>query len=241
MRLVSLLLPMLFVTVGAVADDVTDNYGAVKDRIGTLVPGSNDIAIAETPLDGILEVRVGSEVVYMTDDGRYLVQGRVVDLDTQTDLTEVAQAKLRREAVRRIDKSEAISFSPENPVHEVYAFTDIDCGYCRRMHGQMEEYMEQGIAFHYLMFPRAGKGSHSWEKASYVWCAADKQEAMTTAKLGQEPEPAQCEDPVDTQYKLGQEVGVTGTPALVTMNGTLLPGYVPPEQLRTRLDQLGAQ
>lgn len=239
MRLTTFLLPALLAASSYVFADA--DHQAVRDRIELLVPGSTDVSIAETPLDGILEVRVGSEVVYMTADGRFLFQGRVVDLETQTDLTEAAQAKLRHAAIEQIDKAQSISFGPENPAHEIYVFTDIDCGYCRRMHGQIDEYNEQGIAFHYLMYPRAGQGSHSWNKAASVWCANDQQEAMTVAKLGQEPDPVECDDPLDDQFRLGRDVGVTGTPALVTMDGVLIPGYVQPEQLRARLDQLNGQ
>jgi len=123
-------------------------------------------------------------------------------------------------------------------VHELMVFTDIDCGYCRKLHAQVDEYNKQGIAIHYLSFPRAGIGSRSYEKAVAVWCADDQQTALTQAKLGTEPDPLQCENPVAEQYQLGIDLGVTGTPALLTSSGQLIPGYVPPEQLRDRLDRL---
>ena len=97
---------------------------------------------------------------------------------------------------------------------------------------------EQGIAIHYLAFPRAGVGSPSYDKAVSVWCANNPQDAMTRAKLGADPEPAQCDNPIAEQYQLGRELGVTGTPSLLTADGKMIPGYVPPEQLRQRLDQL---
>ena len=96
------------------------------------------------------------------------------------------------------------------------------------------------VAIHYMAFPRAGIGSRSYEKAVAVWCAADPQMAMTEAKLGGEPEPDQCDNPVAKQYQAGVELGVTGTPALLTASGQLIPGYVPPEKLRERLDQMAA-
>ena len=104
----------------------------------------------------------------------------------------------------------------------------------------MEEYNKQGIAINYMWFPRAGIGSRSYEKAVAVWCAADQQTALTQAKLGGEPDPEQCENPVAEQYQLGIQLGVTGTPALLTSSGQLIPGYVPPEKLRQRLDLLAA-
>ncbi len=119
-------------------------------------------------------------------------------------------------------------------------FTDIDCGYCRKLHAQMAEYNEQGIAISYLAFPRAGIGSRSYEKAVSVWCSEDQQDAMTQAKLGADPDPLQCDNPIAEQYQLGQQLGVTGTPALLTSSGQLIPGFVPPQQLRARLDSMAA-
>lgn len=211
------------------------DHEAVLERIGSLVPDAEDVTIAETPVPGVLEVRVGSEVIYMSNDGRYLLQGRMFDLETQTDLTDQARTSLRKEAMSKLDDIGIISFSPDNPEHNIYVFTDIDCGYCRRMHAQIDEYKEHGIAVHYLLFPRAGPGSGSWAKAEAVWCADDQQDALTIAKLGQEPDRLECDNPVQGQYQLGQEMGVTGTPALLTESGVLIPGFVQAAQLKERL------
>ena len=156
-------------------------------------------------------------------------------------LTEAAKAGIRKELLTGVDSSRQITFSPEEPEYELMVFTDIDCGYCRKLHAQMEEYNEQGIAISYLAFPRAGIGSRSYEKAVSVWCAENPQEAMTQAKQGVDPDPMQCDNPIAEQYQLGQQLGVTGTPALLTADGSLIPGYVPPEQLRQRLDARAAE
>ena len=140
--------------------------------------------------------------------------------------------------MEHIDHEQEISFSPEEPQHELLVFTDIDCGYCRKLHSQIDEYLEQGIAIHYLAFPRAGIGSPSYNTAVSVWCADDRQGALTAAKAGETVEPLQCENPVAEQYQLGLDLGVTGTPALLTSDGSMIPGYMPPETLRARLDAL---
>jgi thiol:disulfide interchange protein DsbC len=108
----------------------------------------------------------------------------------------------------------------------------------RKLHSQIAEYNKQGIAIHYMAFPRAGIGSESYDKAVSVWCAKDQQSALTSAKLGNDPVPEHCENPVAEQYELGIELGVSGTPALLTSSGQLIPGYVPPEVLRQRLDSM---
>lgn len=221
----------------AVADN---DYSVVEERIRALAPQTKSIAISETPVNGILMVQIGGDIVYATADGKYLIQGRLMDLETREDLTEAAKAGVRREILASVDPAKQITFAPEEPKYDLMVFTDIDCGYCRKLHAQMAEYNEQGIAIHYMAFPRAGIGSPSYDKAVSVWCAADPQGAMTLAKLGSDPESARCENPIADQYQLGRELGVTGTPSLLTPEGQMIPGYVPPEQLRQRLDQLNA-
>ncbi|MFO7764730.1 MAG: DsbC family protein [Wenzhouxiangellaceae bacterium] len=216
------------------------DYEVVRERLSSLVNGETEISIAESPLPGILQVRLGSDIVYVTDDGRYLLQGRVLDLDTRQDITDQARSEIRRELVREIDHDNLISYGAADSEYEVIVFTDVDCGYCRRLHQQVEEYNDAGIRISYAAFPRAGVGSDTFTKMTSVWCADDQQAAMDLAKGGGTPEPLDCDTTVTAQYEMGQAVGVTGTPALVTPNGDLIPGYVPPEDLRVRLEQLAA-
>ena len=215
-----------------------DPFETVESRIRELAPTARSIAVSETPIDGILQVQVNGEILYTTDDGKYMMQGRLFNLETREDLTETSMARIRKELLDHIDASQQITFAPKEAAYDLTVFTDIDCGYCRKLHSQMAEYNEQGIAIHYMAFPRAGIGSDSYQKAVSVWCAKDQQGALTDAKLGNDPEPLQCENPVESQYELGKELGVTGTPALLTASGQLIPGYVPPAALRERLDKL---
>ena len=215
-----------------------DKFDVVEQRVRELAPSAQSIAVSETPIPGILQVQVNGDIVYATDDGKYLLQGRVIDLETRDDLTELAKATMRKELLDDVDLSTQITFSPAEPVYELTVFTDIDCGYCRKLHSQMAEYNQEGIAIHYMAFPRAGIGSPSYDKAVSVWCASDQQSALTNAKAGEDPVPEQCDNPVTQQYELGKALGVTGTPALLTSNGQLIPGYVPPDQLRQRLDSM---
>jgi thiol:disulfide interchange protein DsbC len=229
---------LLAVSLAVEAADV--DYSNVEERIRSLAPQAASIAISETPIEGLLMVQIGGDIVYATADGKYLVQGRVIDMDTREDLTEGAKSDVRRELLATADTKTQITFAPVEPKYDLTVFTDIDCGYCRKLHAQIDEYNQQGIAIHYMAFPRAGVGSHSYDKAVSVWCASDQRDAMTQAKLGAEPDPLQCDNPIEEQYKLGIELGVSGTPSLLTAEGTMIPGYVPPEQLRARLDQMAA-
>lgn len=236
-RIVAIVLTlMLVLPLSAPAAD----YDAVRDRLSTLINGDTQISIAESPLPGILQVRLGSDIVYVTDDGRYLLQGRVLDLDTRQDITDQAKSRIRHELVQEIDHDDLISYGSADSEFEVIVFTDVDCGYCRRLHQQVEAYNDAGIRISYAAFPRAGIGSDTFRKMTSVWCSDEQQSAMDLAKAGGTPEPLECDAPVAELYEMGQSVGVTGTPALVTPNGDLIPGYVPPEDLRVRLQQLAA-
>jgi len=216
------------------------DFNAVEAKIRALVPNAKTIAISETPIKGLLQVQINSDIVYVTDNGEYLLQGQIMNIDTRANITDQAKSGIRLSLLTDLNQDEQITFAPEVAKYDLLVFTDIDCGYCRKLHNQMKEYNDEGIAIHYMAFPRAGIGSGSYDKFVSVWCAADQKEAMTLAKNGTDPEPAKCPNPIADQYELGREVGVTGTPALVTTDGTLIPGYMPPAQLRQRLESLQA-
>jgi len=216
------------------------NFNAVEEKMRTLVPNAKTIAISETPIKGLLQVQINSDIVYVTEEGQYLLQGQIIDLDTRDNITDQAKSGIRLGLLTDLNQDEQITFAPEKAQYELLVFTDLDCGYCRKLHNQMAEYNEQGITIHYLAFPRAGVGSTSYDNYVSVWCADDQQAAMTLAKGGGDPEPKKCPNPVAEQYNLGQQIGVTGTPSMVTLDGTMIPGYVPPAQLRQRLESLAA-
>ena len=145
--------------------------------------------------------------------------------------------RLVAEAIDDLGEDSMIVFAPKKVNHTVTVFTDIDCGYCRRLHTDMAGYNDKGIRIRYLFYPRAGIGSESYNKAVSVWCADDRKQAMTQAKAGQPVAPKTCENPVDEHYALGQAMRLQGTPALILESGETVPGYVPPDKLRQALDQ----
>jgi thiol:disulfide interchange protein DsbC len=212
--------------------------GIVEEKIRKLAPNARTIAVSESPIEGILQVQINNDIVYVSSNGQYLLQGQIMDIDTRTNITDQAKSGIRVRLLADLNPDEQISFAPEKPKYDLLVFTDIDCGYCRKLHNQVDEYNEEGIAIHYMAFPRAGVGSASYDKFVSVWCADDQQAALTLAKNGGNPEPQKCPNPIADQYALGREVGVTGTPALVTSDGILIPGYVPPAQLRQRLESM---
>ena len=201
-------------------------------------------SVGAAPLPGFREAIVGGQVVYVSDDGRYLFLpgsgGALFDTRAQENLTEGALAGMRTKLLATIPQSERIVFAPENPVHTVTVFTDVECGYCRKLHSEIEQYNAEGIAVEYLAFPRMGIGSEDFDKMVSVWCADDRKAALTRAKTSGQVTDKACKNTVTMQYNIGQRVGLTGTPMILAEDGTQLGGYVPPKALRAALDELAA-
>jgi thiol:disulfide interchange protein DsbC len=214
---------------------------AIRAAIEKAVPGAIIDSIKASPIPGYREVAIGGKVVYVSADGRYLLQGSLVELATRENLTSVSEGVLRRGQLDAIPRNRRIVFSPPNPKYRVTVFTDIDCGYCRKMHAQINDYMKAGISVEYLFFPRAGIGSESYTKAVNVWCAADQRKALTDAKLDKPVAKRSCANPVTVDYELGQRVGVDGTPAIFAADGTQLGGYLAPQEMVARLDRAAAR
>ncbi len=170
-------------------------FDAVEAKIRALVPNAKTIAISETPIEGILQVQINSDIVYVTANGQYLLQGQIMDIDTRANITDQAKSGIRQGLLTGLKTDEQIIFAPDKPKYDLLVFTDLDCGYCRKLHSQIKEYNDEGIAIHYLAFPRAGIGSESYDKFVSVWCAADQKEALTLAKNGTDPAPAEMSQP----------------------------------------------
>jgi thiol:disulfide interchange protein DsbC len=201
--------------------------------------------VVAAPMPGFRQAIVGGQVVYVSDDGRYVFVpgpgGAVFDAQAKRNLSEDALAGMRQELLKKIPASDRIVFAPARPVHTVTVFTDVACGYCRRLHEEVAEYNRQGIAVEYLAFPRMGIGSEDYKTMVSVWCANDRKKALTDAKAGRNVPNRTCKTPVDMHYDIGQRVGLTGTPMILAADGTQLGGYVPPAQLREALDKLAAE
>lgn len=216
---------------GAVQADET----AIRKSLNLSMPSLQLDSVKPSEIDGLYEVAIGSNILYVSEDGKYLMQGHVIDIDARKDLTEGKLATRRRAAIDQLGDDQTIIFKPEDSRYKVSVFTDIDCGYCRKLHSEIDQYMAEGITIQYLFFPRAGKGSDSYKKAISVWCSEDRNAELTAAKQGKTPEEKTCENPVDEHMKLGVEFGAKGTPMIVTEKGNIFPGYVPAKQLAKAL------
>ena len=230
-----LFITALLAVVGISADP--DLEGFLRKSITDVFPDVEITRIKPAPIPGLYEVMLGTEMIYLSEDGRYILQGDLIDLGEKINLSEQERAAARKQVLESIPASETIDFVPENARHTVYVFTDITCGYCQRFHRDMAELNGKGVAVRYLAFPRAGINTDSFREMESVWCAADPNEAMTLAKGGRPVKPARCDNPVQRQYELGQTLDVRGTPAIYLENGQEMPGYVPPDDLLEALNQ----
>jgi len=203
----------------------------LKAKLKSILPELEVTSVNPAPVAGLFEVIVGSDVLYVTENGRFAFKGDLLDFDERRNLSEERRGQARLNALKALKRESMIEFAPENPKHVVYVYTDVDCAYCRKFHKEVGEINKAGIAVRYLAFPRAGIGSESFAKTVSVWCAKDRKAALTDAKNGKEIPSATCDNPVKQQYELGLRMGVKGTPTLVLDTGEELGGYVPSDQL----------
>jgi thiol:disulfide interchange protein DsbC len=211
---------------------------AIRASLGKAIPGTPIDGIQQSPIPGYSEVAIGGRVVYVSNDGKYIFQGSLVRLEDRVDLTEASQAVLRRAELAGVGPERRIVFKAKGTQrHRVTVFTDIDCGFCRKLHSQIADYNARGITVEYLFFPRAGLNSESYDKAVNVWCAANRNQALTDAKLDKPLANRTCANPIAAEFKLGQKIGVDGTPAVFMDDGTHVGGYLAPDEMLAKLDE----
>jgi thiol:disulfide interchange protein DsbC len=205
-----------------------------------LPAGSKLEDLRPSPIAGVYEFSQGAEISYITVDGKFFIDGNIYDMHSRENLTEAVRTHARVALIGNLPESQMIVFSPPNPKYTITVFTDVDCQYCRKLHSEIAAINKLGIRVRYLSFPRTGPNTESWHKAEVVWCAQNRNDTFTRAKLGVPLDLKQnCpNNPVAREYQLGQDIGVRGTPAIVTDSGSLIDGYLPPLELLAQLKEL---
>lgn len=236
-RFLVLLLSLPLVSAAADLPSQSDGEGgqALVERLKALRPDIPIEGVAPSPLPGIYQLDLpGGTVFYGTADGRYLFAGDLYELgeDDLINLAELGRIEKRQAIMAGVAMEDMVVF-PANGSQKaaISVFTDVDCGYCRKLHLEVPELNEMGIEVRYLAYPRAGVGSSAYDKIVSAWCAEDPNSAITALKAGEQIPSATCENPVAAQFDLGREVGVSGTPAIVLEDGRMLPGYLPADAL----------
>jgi thiol:disulfide interchange protein DsbC len=247
-KLFALLLLAAFATASA-ADAPAAAAATVKSAapsdpralIASKFPGVKPDQVRPSPVKDIFVVDMGGETAYVSADGRFLFSGDLYDIDSRINLTETGRSASRSKALAKLDERDMIIFGPAAAKYTVTVFTDVECGYCRKLHSQIDELNKLGVRVRYAAYPRAGPGTDDWHKMEEVWCSKDRKSAITRAKQDEKIESVNCgATPVAKQYELGENLGIRGTPAIFTPAGDYIGGYLPPKELVKQLDELKA-
>ncbi|MEG9489004.1 bifunctional protein-disulfide isomerase/oxidoreductase DsbC [Mannheimia indoligenes] len=190
--------------------------------------GATEVKISESPLSGFKMATSNEGIVYISEDGRYIIQGKIFELKNgkAVDITNQGlMAELNSYA------NEMIIYPAKNEKHVVTVFMDITCHYCHLLHQKIKEYNDLGITIRYLAFPRGGMNTQTAKQMESIWTAQDKMKALNDAENGKLPTQLKTPEIVKKHYQLGIKFGVTGTPNIVTSEGELIGGYVEPKEL----------
>lgn len=223
-----------------IADDKVSTDSRIEEIVTDLLdffPEGTKVNLKSSPMEGLYAVHIGSQVFYISDDGKFLLSGDIYNTQTSENITDTERKIARIESLSELNSSSMITFSPTEYERSVTVFTDIDCGYCRKFHQQIDAVMNEGIQVRYIFFPRSGPDTESWYKAQDVWCSTDQLQAITLAKQGKSLNSQKCfNDPIQQHYDLGRMFNVQGTPTMVTDTGEIIVGYLSAADLKDRLD-----
>ena len=230
------LLLFLFASGCGIANDEVYDEKELKEKLTQILPQEIDlISVEKTEMKGFFRVNFeGIEPLYVSSDGNYLVSGDIYLITTEglVNKSEARRDYQRKTLINNLNIEEFITFEPEETLHNIYVFTDVDCGYCRQFHNQIDDYLNLGIKVNYLAYPRAGINSDSFNKISSAWCNEDPNYSLTLLKQGKNIDTKACNDnPVEKHFNLGNAIGVQGTPSIITNEGKMIPGYLPPQDL----------
>jgi thiol:disulfide interchange protein DsbC len=212
-----------------------DDSERLKQQMQKRLPEISITSIKPAQIPGLYEMVFGTRVAYVSADGQYMLMGDLIDLDGRRNLTAMRRGSLVLKSIDAMGEANMIVMGPAQPKRTLTVFTDVDCPYCARLHSEVPKLVQAGVKVRYLLYPRAGKGSETYNRSVAVWCAKDRVKAIAIAKSGGKLEMKTCTNPVDQHVRLGQEVGVEGTPTIVMDDGRVLPGYAPAAELLAAL------
>lgn len=231
-----LLLSLVLLITSTLAWSAKDGIELLKKNLAERIPTVNISQVRETPVEGLYEVVVDSDIYYMNVGARYVINGDLTDLATKRNITEETRSGNRKSQIEAFGEENMVVYQPKEVSHTITVVTDIDCPYCRRLHSEMDEYMDANIKVRYIFMPL--KGQSDVETTVSVWCSKDRNSALDLAKSGADLEKISCDNPIQKHLALARELGVRGTPAIIMENGQMLPGYVPAKKLIPELKKI---
>ena len=225
-------LAITLITVAGTLPALAEGTDELEAQISKHLPELQITSIADTPVDGVYELISGGQIYYIGDGGRYIIDGEMIDLETRDNLTNQRLGSIHIGLINAMDEGDMLVYTPEkNTGRSITVFTDTTCGFCRKLHQELDQILDAGIAVRYLLFPRAGLGSAAHQSLESVWCADNPQKAMTLAKTGGRVKDANCTNPIESHVALAQQVGLRGTPLIYLDTGAQVPGYRAAQEL----------
>ena len=224
------------------ASDAKPDDLLISSKINAVLPeGMSVQSVKKSQIENLYIVDIGDlQPIYASKNGEFFFYGELYAVNgNMLQNTTKDEINLKRKSIldEALSEGDFITFKSDNEKHRVIIFTDVDCGYCRKFHNEINDFNDLGITVNYVAFPRSGLASDSYNKIVTAWCSTDAKDTLTKMKQGIDVQLSMCQDhPVEKHFLLGQKIGITGTPAIIKSNGELLPGYLPPDELITRLN-----
>ena len=220
---------------GVVAQSTeSHDFEQVKQRFETEFEGITVDEVSQTPFEGLLELRLGKEVLYTNPTVDFVLQGSLVDVASRTDLTAQRLEQLNRVDFSIFPLDQAIKLVKGDGTRQMVVFEDPNCIYCKRLHQSLEEI--DNVTVYTLLYPILTPDSKV--KSESVWCAEDSAAAWSAWMLdNKEPAAQNCENPIESLLALGMSLGIQGTPAIFFEDGSRANGWLPADQLELRLNE----
>ena len=220
----------------SIGDDAAAPEPSVTRFLRQRIGGTRIDEVTQSPVDGVWQARVGNRYVYLLDGGKYALTGDLIDLEGGRNLTELSRRASTLEILAGFEQADLVVFGARGEQKAVLnVFTDTSCPYCQKLHEEVGELQEAGITVRYFPFPRGGSRGPGYSDLKSVWCAGDRQQAMTDAKNQRFDDlPAgdcAAASVVDRGYSAGRAIGISGTPALIKSDGEKIEGYRPFQEL----------
>ena len=176
--------------------------------------------------DKFHEIIINNQIYYATNDGKYLIVGNVIDLDTKESITENTKMNQRLSIIDSIDKENFFVFKPQKTEHTLTIFTDPSCPYCQKLHNEIPDLLDNNIEIRYVLFSRNGNDVDAYNQLVSAWCSEDKTETLENLFSGDlldETEP--CDNPIAKNLEHAGLLSVEGTPTIFLEDGRIIPGY----------------
>ena len=225
---------------GFTATAVRADEAAIRKNLAERLPNFPKIdEVNKSPVAGLFEVRLGTDIVYTDEAGNFLIQGALIDTRSKVDLTQARIDKLTAIDFASLPLKDAVLVRQGSGARKVVVFADPNCGYCKKLERDLLALKD--VSIYTFLYPILGPDSTS--KSRDIWCAKEPAKVWRAWMVdGQTPAKVTgtCDAAaLERNTEMGKKYKVQGTPALVFEDGTRAPGAIPAAQIETRLVAAG--